>query len=48
MCVFSLPDGQRVEGLGNSGPNPVNWLASRGQASSSILTPAAATQEKPT
>lgn len=24
VCVFSLPDGQRFEGIGNSGPNLVN------------------------
>lgn len=27
MPVFSLPEEQRFEGLGNSGPNLVNWLA---------------------
>lgn len=47
VCVFPLPDGPRVEGLGNSGSNLVSWLASLGQASSYVLTPAAATPEKP-
>lgn len=47
MPVFSLPEEQRFEGLGNSGPNLVNWLASLGHASSYALTPAAASKEMP-
>lgn len=47
MPVFSLPEEQRFEGLGNSGPNLVNWLASLGHASSYALTPAAASKGKP-
>lgn len=46
-CVFSLPDGQRFEGLGNSALDLVNRLASVGQISSYALMPAAATQDKP-
>lgn len=43
-CVFSLPDGQRFEGLGNSALDLVNRLASVGQISSYALMPAATTQ----
>lgn len=41
------PDRQRFEGLGNSGPNLVNQLASLGEASRYAVTPAAATKQKP-
>lgn len=44
--MFSLPDGQKFEGLGNFGPNLVNQLVSLGQPSSYTLIPAAARKEK--